>query len=198
MKALKLYLTSFNRYRRSKGFGVHSPFAYYFIVRVLREKLSYYAYPEIDRAAEAGRSISKVAARRLFRIANYFQPAAIFVAGAWDTGTVTALKAACGSVPVKTIDGGCMTDSGVGQGSAMLYIGTAGDADEDALKRLACSILEAGGTVVVNYMASSVANRAIFKAVDASMKSGMTFSNGVMAVMAGRHELPRQKYSLWF
>ncbi len=37
------------RYRTSRGFGVHSPFAFEFITRVLRDRDAYYyAYPEID------------------------------------------------------------------------------------------------------------------------------------------------------
>lgn len=34
---------------RSRGHGVHSPFAYRFIRSVLREKTSYYSYEEVDR-----------------------------------------------------------------------------------------------------------------------------------------------------
>ena len=37
------------RYRTSSGFGVHSPFAFDFITKVLRDREAYYyAYPEID------------------------------------------------------------------------------------------------------------------------------------------------------
>ena len=32
------------RYRVSRGYGVHSPFAYRFIIRVLRETLPYYGF----------------------------------------------------------------------------------------------------------------------------------------------------------
>jgi hypothetical protein len=39
-KRLKLYLTAMRRYNRSKGFGIHSPFAYTFVLRVLREQMA--------------------------------------------------------------------------------------------------------------------------------------------------------------
>lgn len=37
------------RWWRSRGHGVHSPFAFRFITTVLRQPTPYYAYPEIDR-----------------------------------------------------------------------------------------------------------------------------------------------------
>lgn len=35
------------RQRSSRGFGIHSPFAYNFVLNVLRERYPYYAYDEI-------------------------------------------------------------------------------------------------------------------------------------------------------
>lgn len=45
MKKLDRLMSYPARWRRSRGFGVHSPFAYHFITKVLREKdAEYYAY----------------------------------------------------------------------------------------------------------------------------------------------------------
>jgi hypothetical protein len=85
-KRLKLYLTAMRRYNRSKGFGIHSPFAYTFVLRVLREQMGYYAYSDIKtRRNIAGKLAQKVEGKRpklismksakmLFRIACYFHP----------------------------------------------------------------------------------------------------------------------------
>lgn len=53
------------RARVGRGFSVHSPFAYRFITRVLRERCHYYCFrDELTDADE----------RRLFRVANFLQP----------------------------------------------------------------------------------------------------------------------------
>ncbi len=85
MNRIKRYYTAFRRYNRSKGYGVHSPFAYNFIRNVLREKYPYYAYSELKEqrkrakvlsAKKSGqqRLISYSSAKMLFRIACHFCP----------------------------------------------------------------------------------------------------------------------------
>lgn len=58
-----------SRWWRSRGHGVHSPFAYRFIRGVLREKTQYYNYGEIDRL---GGDTSWH--RLLFRLVCEFEP----------------------------------------------------------------------------------------------------------------------------
>lgn len=95
MAALKRIRTAFSRYRRSKGFGIHSPFAFHFVLRVLREKSPYYAYERIDEMRDLSRScrnesprarrprvISKKSARMVFRLVNHFNPLKILMLGA--------------------------------------------------------------------------------------------------------------------
>ena len=48
MNNLSKHLTMWQRFWRSKGFGVHSPFAFYFITNVMRQKYHYYAYESIE------------------------------------------------------------------------------------------------------------------------------------------------------
>ena len=102
MKTLKRLLTSFNRYKRSKGFGVHSPFAFYLILNVLRERLPYYAYANIElrsnmalnlsaRISRHRRVISIKNAKMLFRIACYFNPQSIMQIGTTYGVSTTAI-----------------------------------------------------------------------------------------------------------
>lgn len=93
MSALRRYYTALSRYRRGKGFGIHSPFAFHFVLRVLKERAAYYFYDDIDECrqlASAGRSrmkgrkrplVSRKNARLLFRIVNCFQPSAVLAFG---------------------------------------------------------------------------------------------------------------------
>lgn len=88
----KRYYTALRRYNRSKGFGIHSPFAFNFVLRVLRERCPYYAYDLIDaKRWEAQRLASNMKERRhiisfkyakmIFRVACYFSPHSILQIG---------------------------------------------------------------------------------------------------------------------
>lgn len=83
------------RYRTSRGFGVHSPFAFDFITKVIRDHDAYYyAYPEID--ALCGKThrdslldnmlfslgdYERMEARLMFRILCRFNPGQIIEIG---------------------------------------------------------------------------------------------------------------------
>lgn len=58
--------------RIGRGFTVHSPFAYHFIMTCLREKLPYYAFRK---------DITDRNGRRLFRVAAYFCPETVCYIG---------------------------------------------------------------------------------------------------------------------
>ena len=91
MIKFKRYYTAFRRYKRSKCFGIHSPFAFNFVLKVLRERSPYYAYEEIHASHwEASRLanekerrnlISFKYAKMIFRIACYFNPSSVLQIG---------------------------------------------------------------------------------------------------------------------
>ncbi len=92
MKKLKRLTSAFNRYKRSKGFGIHSPFAFNFVLRVLKERLPYYAYDDIrlrrtkaiDMASKISRHpgvMSLKNAKMLFRITCHFNPSSMLQIG---------------------------------------------------------------------------------------------------------------------
>lgn len=93
MGLIHRYCTALARHHRSAGFGVHSPFAYQFVLNVLHERLPYYDYEtieELHRAAlesarrQSGwrsRVISLKEAKMLFRVTNFFNPCNILQIG---------------------------------------------------------------------------------------------------------------------
>ncbi len=98
---LKRYYTAFNRYKRSKGFGIHSPFAFKFVLDVLRERSQYYSYEYIDSLRTQvkahvsnqwphPRIISLKNAKLTFRIVNFYNPSHIL-----QIGTSYGISSAC-------------------------------------------------------------------------------------------------------
>ncbi len=93
MNLLTRYTSALGRMRRSRGYGIHSPFAFRFVLDVLCERLPYYAFGYIDELRHAvvaavrtgfwrhPRVISAKNARMLFRITNYFNPRRILQVG---------------------------------------------------------------------------------------------------------------------
>lgn len=83
------------RYRTSRGFGVHSPFAYSFITKVLCDREAYYyAFPEIDalcgkshrdshllNEAFSSNDYEHHEAHMLFRMLCYFNPQQVIEIG---------------------------------------------------------------------------------------------------------------------
>lgn len=62
------------RFFSSKGFGVHSPFAFRFIREVLFQPYSYYAYAELDKTMpDSPRTVGKDL-KRLYRIILHCSP----------------------------------------------------------------------------------------------------------------------------
>ncbi len=92
MGRIKRYRTALSRHHRSKGHGIHSPFAYNFVRFVLREKSPYYCYDDMEDMRQAvidslrdvkkhPRVISFKGMKMLFRITNFFNPQCIMQVG---------------------------------------------------------------------------------------------------------------------
>ena len=71
--------------RHRLGFGVQSPWAFYLVRFVLREKWPFYAFDELKALRSAlpknGASFSRKHDERLFRLANWLKPKRVIVVG---------------------------------------------------------------------------------------------------------------------
>ena len=92
MGRIHRYRTALSRRHRSGGFGIHSPFAFNFVLNVLRERRPYYAYEELMHLRSVAAQEAKLYrhhpavitgknAKMLFRITNFFKPAHILHVG---------------------------------------------------------------------------------------------------------------------
>ncbi|MDD2961153.1 MAG: hypothetical protein PHR45_03605 [Muribaculaceae bacterium] len=92
MIKIKRYYSALSRYHASNGFGIHSPFAFNFVIRVLRERLPYYCYDALKERRKATiaelkekgthpKIISIKTVKLIFRVTNYFNPKQILQIG---------------------------------------------------------------------------------------------------------------------
>ncbi|MCM1255920.1 MAG: hypothetical protein NC221_07365 [Duncaniella sp.] len=165
------------RWWRSKGFGIHSPFAFYFILRVLREKLPYYAYSEILRL-----NPTKVSHRNLltlFRIICHFSPAQATL----PEESPKELR--------KTI---VLADSRIHltekPSNFQCYIGSETESHNEQIYKV---VKNEGVIVILHPTAESLK-------IKKQMTSGMTFINSdrSMFIAVTRHDLPRQDFEINF
>ncbi len=175
-----------SKLRRSRGFGIHSPFAFDLVLHTLRERAPYYSYPEIRKlladAREKGirRLPSEKELRLTVRLVARFQPRSAEIFGD-ESGLIAATIALADSRVTPTDDN-----------PAMVII--AGRADE-AAKGAAVAAVRAGGVVL---LLDRRKNRATAQAIMASMRCGMTFYSRHKLLAVGAPHLPRQNFEIYY
>lgn len=74
---LKKPLIWIKRFRKRRGYNVHSPFAFNFITSVLYQRGVYYRYSDIDKLGRSGYETTKIL-KLIFRLVNFIQPKTIY------------------------------------------------------------------------------------------------------------------------
>jgi len=225
MTRLRQYINAPKRYKNSHGFGVHSPFAFYFIRRVLCERTPYYAYADIEQLRQQAhrqvshiqghsRVISAKHAKMLFRLLCYFKPDEVLQIGStYGVSTRTALlydtrlrvtlygavadAAATDDSRVSVIDN---LDPLLHRGKCfpMVLVSDIRPEDRAKVTTLLRQHLEAGSVVVVRNLSRDSNLRVVWSSVCRSMEHGMSFTNGKIGVIVGKEHLPLQQFELWF
>lgn len=93
---MKGLIEKINRWRHSRGYGVHSPFGYELVTRAVRPVgCAWYGYSDIERALgeEFNRPVRNQA-RMLLRIISMLNPASVFLQPGSHPAFYTAIKAA--------------------------------------------------------------------------------------------------------
>lgn len=110
----KYCVKGYRRISHRKGYGVHSPFVYTLITRVIEEDAAYYAYDDITEERNAVKStldskrqntlIPLKTAKLLFRIINRFKPAKILECGTSYGISTSVMQLAAPNAQIFTIE----------------------------------------------------------------------------------------------
>lgn len=98
------------RCHRSRGFGVHSPWAFRLINNVINERRPYYRYAELEQTAPCDDKEQLRLCRLYFRIANFFRPLTIVDYAPSTPAYGSYMAAACARASITTVGSG-LTDS---------------------------------------------------------------------------------------
>lgn len=130
----KYCVKGYRRISHRKGYGVHSPFVYTLITRVIEEDAAYYAYGEIEKTRDTVKSrihnknknplISGKTAKLLFRLVNRFKPCHILECGTSYGVSTAAIKLAAPSAQISVIEADEQRRTCLGQNNTAIYGGT--------------------------------------------------------------------------
>ncbi len=161
-------LSRLQRWRHSRGFGVHSPFAFRFITGTLRQPYAYYAYSRLPQQRQ----------RLLYRVALAFGTCNPLGAGL-DRAMDEALRLARRHKDPK--------------GTHDFIAIDAAAADDDAIAEAAALI--AGGTPAIIYNSQCFPLADTLAGLEHGMTFANT--SGTVIIAPLRH-LPRQDFRLYF
>ncbi len=207
---LKRIISYPSRWRCSKGFGVHSPFAYNFITKVIGEKeAEYYAYAEIasfcPRARKAGfneifagRDMSVPEAWMLFRVLCHFTPSVVIEAGHGDEVTNIIVERALPHCEMLVWDPSHVPElKEADKKEPFVLINQCLPPFRDNLLEYAHTLLENGDAVFfMRNLHTIPVMAAIWKELTSTPGYGMGFTDGYTGIFVGRHSLPHQIFNI--
>lgn len=180
-----------SRLRRSRGFGIHSPFAFDLVLRTLRECAPYYAYADLDRLRREatdsreghGRVPSAADLRLLVRLVARFRPRRVLV-----SDDPTGLLAAAVTLADDRIT------LGHGDEPADMVILTGRGDTPAAVDAARDAVMRGGVALLLDRRHSPDAARHITD----PMRRGMTFTSRHKLLAVGDPRLPRQNFDILF
>lgn len=183
------------RWWRTRGFGIHSPFAFCFVSEVLRERYAYYAYERIGRlVAERGRDdrLSFSGAKTLFRIAARLDCREAVLAGYVNNSAVAGIMSLVRkNMPVLQLKGHVKP---VGYNAIMIVESVE---DSTPVAAQAIGVLDKQGVVIVRNLARSEKCRDVEQRIVSAMTDhGAQFCNGRSTVFVGLRYLQPQRFNV--
>lgn len=200
----------FRKWRTAKGYGVHSPFAFDLITKVIGEKdAHYYAYAEIDSFCPRGRQVglsenfagfdySIPEARLLFRLLCRFNPSTVLEVGQGHEVTHTILtRAVPNAARLRWIMD--RPPEIPADGTLFVLVNCMRELIVDPLRQLILREMHRPGGIVV--FVRGLHNRPsqmLWDQIYAGAPSGMDFTNGHIGIFCVFHGLPRQSFDFHF
>ena len=227
MSKLSRCYTALGRLRTSKGFGIHSPFAFRFVLRTLREKSPYYAYDAITEAYyvekyKAKKNYTSLSVGKLlFRVTNYFKPKTILAFGNLELTESLALMSYSSKLRMSVVGSVAKypdffyttsfperieeTDDRIA--AIEKYLSTeevpfvfVEHAEKDLAKDLVDKLTMGKYVVIVKNMHKVNANSEFWEELLLQIdevNAGMSFTNGKIGICYFNDKLPLQHFKLW-
>lgn len=225
---LRRLFTAFSRYRSGKGFGVHSPFAFNYILKVLEEKCPYYAYTEIESKREKAASMTERhvltygAAKRIFRVVNHSNPEKILQIGSdcgvaavaalsvssrsemWlcntggDAAAYGILKEYSGRIKFYKSAEDCIGEYASSAGKPFVIVSSFNESEFEGVYNYLSYVAAKECTIVACNLSCDTLMASLWNKVTKSMTFGMIFTNGKLGIIVCDKKLPLSRYSLWF
>ncbi len=174
---LKVMLGAPRRATRRRGHGIHSPFAFDFVRRVIAQPCRYYAYESMPAGSRSERRIMRL----LFRLGLFFAPDDIITIGAVDPCMMQWLRR------------GAEAASGRRHCGPMLVVGKGGTATEEDIAQIAAK----EGVSVWLHMDVNSGERTRVTRLAQQCPHGMLFRGAHTAIYVGLKRLPCQQFDVW-
>lgn len=198
------------RLRRSLGYGVHSPFAFHFITKVLRERdAQYYAYAEIaafcprSRKAGfneifAGEDMSVPEAWLLFRVLCHFNPAHVLEVGHGHEVTTVIFNRALPRSKVHVWHTDRSPDKELlGVVEPFVLVNRYNDDQGEVLKKYLLKLLANGNCIIyVRNMNTLPCMKNLWDYLCDVTEYGMGFTDGYTGIFVARKTLPHQIFRI--
>lgn len=174
-----------SKLRRSRGFGIHSPFAFDLVLNTLRSRDRYYAYSEIPTLIEAARQAgtpdcpSESLLRLVVRLIARLKPLRLRIIGD-SSGLIEQV--------IRLADSRIDTAAG---NPVMVILTGRGTADADV--RTAVDTVTSGG---VAFLLDRRKAPQAAAAITSAMSRGMTFRSRHKLLAVGARHLPRQDFEI--
>lgn len=197
------------RTRTDKGFGVHSPFAFAFITKVLRDyKARYYAFPEIDSLCgktHRGALLDNLGfnngdfdrqeARMLFRILCHFNPQQVIEIGGGSEVSRVIIERAIPNADLRRWSRETLAKIDLDK-SCFIIVHYSVDINFTIVRSYLLDALDRHPEGVVIYFRNLALPimRRLFMQFDSVQSYGMTFCDELSAIYVGRRDLPRQRF----